>query len=256
MESAIRPGTRPATSAVSPQEAAAENEGPARHGSSQRPAAANLKGVLNVDRNTILIVDDEEDVVSALKFRLAMSGCEVLTASNGAQALEILRDKPVQLVLADFMMPELNGLELTRMVKAHPKWFETKVLLFSCNIEPQYRQRAMELGALDYLPKTDGANAIVSRVYEILEMEQPEAAVAAAGAPGYAELRSLAQSLVDVLRLAGMPEGLPSSTQYALDSALRIADDIRNLAERGAKDVPATPTRAAAPAALPPLGLD
>jgi hypothetical protein len=39
--------------------------------------------------------------------------------------------------------------------------------------------------------------------------------------------------LIDVLRLAGMPEGLPSSTQYALDSALRIADDIRNLAERG-----------------------
>jgi CheY-like chemotaxis protein len=187
-----------------------------------------------VDKNTILIVDDEEDVVSALKFRLAMSGCEVLTASNGAQALEVLREQPVNLVLADFMMPELNGLELTRMVKAHPKWFETKVLLFSCNIEPQYRQRALELGAVDYLPKTDGANAIVNRVYEILEIEQPEPAASAPSKPaGSAQLRSLAQSLIDVLRLAGMPEGLPSSTQYALDSALRIADDIRNLAERG-----------------------
>lgn len=190
-----------------------------------------------MDKNTILIVDDEEDVVSALKFRLAMSGCEVLTASNGAQALEVLRDNPVNLVLADFMMPELNGLELTRMVKAHPKWFETKVLLFSCNIEPQYRQRALELGALDYLPKTDGANAIVNRVYEILEIDQPETpASAPAKASNSAQLRSLAQSLVDVLRLAGMPEGLPSSTQYALDSALRIADDIRNLAERGARE--------------------
>ena len=135
-----------------------------------------------MERNTILIVDDEEDVVSALKFRLAMSGCEVLTAANGAQALEILREKPVNLVLADFMMPELNGLELTRMVKAHPKWFETKVLLFSCNIEPQYRQRAMELGAVDYLPKTDGANAIVNRVYEILEIDELEAAPAPAAA--------------------------------------------------------------------------
>lgn len=190
-----------------------------------------------MDKNTILIVDDEEDVVSALKFRLAMSGCEVLTASNGAQALEILRDKPVNLVLADFMMPELNGLELTRMVKAHPKWFETKVLLFSCNIEPQYRQRALELGALDYMPKTDGANAIVNRVYEILEIDQPEGAAAPpTKASNAAQLGSLAQSLIDVLRLAGMPEGLPSSTQYALDSALRIADDIRNLAERGLKE--------------------
>ena len=210
-----------------------------------------------MERNTILIVDDEEDVVSALKFRLAMSGCEVLTASNGAQALEVLREKPVNLVLADFMMPELNGLELTRMVKAHPKWFETKVLLFSCNIEPQYRQRALELGALDYLPKTDGANAIVNRVYEILEIEQPEAAAAPAGvAPSYAELRSLAQSLIDVLRLAGMPEGLPSSTQYALDSALRIADDIHNLAERGAKEAQPAPRKPAAQPARPPAGLD
>jgi CheY-like chemotaxis protein len=223
------------------------------------PEAAEGKGVSNVERNTILIVDDEEDVVSALKFRLAMSGCEVLTAANGSQALEILRDKPVNLVLADFMMPELNGLELTRMVKAHPKWFETKVLLFSCNIEPQYRQRAMELGALDYLPKTDGANAIVSRVYEILEMEEPVAAPAAApaaAAVSYAELRSLAQSLIDVLRLAGMPEGLPSSTQYALDSALRIADDIRNLADRGVNEAQGKPKRPAAQAARPPAGLD
>jgi CheY-like chemotaxis protein len=207
-----------------------------------------------VEKSTILIVDDEEDVVSALKFRLAVSGCDVLTASNGAQALEVMRQSPVDLVLADFMMPELNGLELTRMVKAHPKWFETKVLLFSCNIEPQYRQRALELGALDYLPKTDGANAIVSRVYEILGLEQAEAAAPPAGGPPSEQLRSLAQSLIDVLRLAGMPEDLPSSTQYALDSALRIADDIRSLAERGVSDLPKIARRGVALA--PPSQLD
>jgi CheY-like chemotaxis protein len=214
--------------------------------------------VLNVERNTILIVDDEEDVVSALKFRLATAGCEILTASNGAQALEILRDTPVDLVLADFMMPELNGLELTRLVKAHPKWFQTKVMLFSCNIEPQYRQRAMELGAVDYLPKTAGANAIVTRVFEILEIDQPAAGAppAAAAPTTYAELRSLAQSLIDVLRLAGMPEGLPSATQYALDSALRIADDIRVVAEGGAKEADAMPKEPAAQAVLPLAGLD
>jgi CheY-like chemotaxis protein len=207
-----------------------------------------------VGKSSILIVDDEEDVVSALKFRLAMSGCDVMTASNGAEALEVMHESPVDLVLADFMMPEVNGLELTRMVKAHPKWFETKVLLFSCNIEPQYRQRALELGALDYLPKTDGANAIVSRVYEILGLEQAEAAAPPAGGPPSEQLRSLAQSLIDVLRLAGMPEDLPSSTQYALDSALRIADDIRSLAERGVSDLPKIARRGVALA--PPSQLD
>jgi hypothetical protein len=57
------------------------------------------------------------------------------------------------------------------------------------------------------------------------------------------QLRSLAQSLVDVLRLAGMPEDLPSATQYALDSALRIADDIRNLAERSARETQGLPQK-------------
>jgi CheY-like chemotaxis protein len=201
-----------------------------------------------VEANTILIVDDEEDVVSALKFRLAKSGCDILTAANGAQALDILREKRVDLVLADFMMPELNGLELTRMVKAHPQWFETKVLLFSCNIEPQYRQRALELGAVDYLPKTDGANAIVSRVYEILDVDPSQATPPESAPPISSQLLSLSQSLIDLLRLAGMPHNLPESTQYALDSALRIADDIQRL---GGSASPKKPSSPAEPPARP-----
>ena len=122
-------------------------------------------------KSKVLIVDDEEDVVAALQFRLATAGYEVLAASNGAEALEVLKREAVDLVLADFMMPEINGLELTRLVKANPNWFETRIVLFSCNSEPEFRKRALELGALDYLPKTDGANSIVARVYEILSPE-------------------------------------------------------------------------------------
>jgi hypothetical protein len=117
----------------------------------------------------------------------------------------------------------------------------------------------MELGALDYLPKTDGANAIVNRVYEILHLEQPEAAPAApSNVSIQAQLRSLSQSLIDVLRLAGMPEGLPSSTQYALDSALRIADDIHNLADRdrSGQEVPLLPHKPAVAPRAPARQLD
>ena len=74
-------------------------------------------------RNKILIVDDENDVISALQFRLASTGYETLTAANGAEALEILRNNEIDLVLADFMMPEVNGLELTRLVKENPVWY-------------------------------------------------------------------------------------------------------------------------------------
>jgi CheY-like chemotaxis protein len=186
-----------------------------------------------VEKKSILIVDDEEDVTSALQFRLTMAGCDILTAGNGAEALEILRDRKVDLLLADFMMPEVNGLELTRLVKSHPDWFDTKVLLFSCNTDPQFRQRAMELGALDYIPKTTGANAIVKRVFEVLGLDSEPAEPAES--PSYGvfqrQLHSLAQSLVEVLQLASLPRELPETTKYALESARRVAADIRDLTQ-------------------------
>ena len=191
-------------------------------------------------KSRVLIVDDEEDVVAALQFRLASAGYEVFAASDGAEALEVLKRETVDLVLADFMMPEINGLELTRLVKANPNWFETQIVLFSCNSEPEFRNRALELGAIDYLPKTGGANSIVARVYEILgpqtkepsppaerplpepEQSLPESALGE-------QLRALSRSLADMLHLAQMEKDIPSTTQYALDSANRIAGDIARL---------------------------
>ena len=66
-----------------------------------------------MQKTKVLIVDDEQDVIAALQFRLTTAGYEVITAENGAAALEVIRDANVDLVLADFMMPEINGLELT-----------------------------------------------------------------------------------------------------------------------------------------------
>ena len=189
-------------------------------------------------KTRVLIVDDEEDAIAALQFRLDAAGYEVVTASNGAEALAVIQTSDVDLVLADFMMPEINGLELTRLVKSDPKLFEVKILLFSCNTEPEFRRRAIELGAIDYLAKTDGANSIVSRVYDVVSPEKPAAGQAdpvSAGSDREAALRfqvrALAQNLTDVLHLAQMEKDVPQSTQYAIDSANRIAEDMLNLAD-------------------------
>ena len=189
-------------------------------------------------KTRVLIVDDEEDAIAALQFRLAAAGYEVVTASNGAEALDVIQTSDVDLVLADFMMPEINGLELTRLVKSDPKLFEVKILLFSCNTEPEFRRRAIELGAIDYLAKTDGANSIVSRVYDVVSPEKPTAGqddpVSAESDREAAlrfQVRALAQNLTDVLHLAQMEKDVPRSTQYAIDSANRIAEDMLNLAD-------------------------
>jgi CheY-like chemotaxis protein len=211
-----------------------------------------------LEKTKILVVDDEPDTVSALRFRLEKAGYEILTAEHGAAALDILRAQKVDVILADFMMPEVNGLELARLVKANPNWFETRVIMYSCNTDPEFRRRALEIGALDYLPKVDGYTNIIERLAEVAaptraakarpaaQATVPEPAAGqppepAAGqlpeqAPGdpveqaYREqLRALARSLVDVLHLAGLHETLPDVTRYALGSAQRIAADIQKL---------------------------
>lgn len=182
----------------------------------------------------ILLVDDESDIVRTLQFRLQAAGYEVLTAANGAEALEMMREEPVDLILSDFMMPEMNGIELTRTIKSSPRWFGTKVMLFSCNGDPEFRQRAIELGAVDYLPKTLGATSIIERIEEQVgaaRAQQPSSGAAAAAR--HVEIGSLARSLSDILQLARSTGGLSEPGLFALDSAQRVADDIVRLAESG-----------------------
>ena len=196
--------------------------------------------------SSILLVDDEPDIVQTLGYRLQAAGYDVTTAVNGEEALEVLRRQDVDLVLADFMMPEMNGIELTRTIKSHPKWFGTKIMLFSANSDPEFRRRAIELGALDYLPKTLGANQILEKVYDEV---RPHASFAGdAGGPAQpvdsgsavqeavfkGQLRALARSLSDVLQIARRAGEVSDATAFALDSAQRLSDEILELSSAGA----------------------
>jgi CheY-like chemotaxis protein len=182
----------------------------------------------------ILLVDDESDIVRTLEFRLQAAGFEVHTAGNGAEALQMLNDEPFDLILTDFMMPEMNGIELTRTVKSNPLWFDTKIMLFSCNSDPEFRKRAIELGAVDYLPKTLGANAILDKICSQIGADAPQAERKRDSAAGRrAELASLARSLSDMLHLARSTGGVNEPALFALESAQRVADDIVRLAESG-----------------------
>ncbi len=173
------------------------------------------------EKKRILLVDDEEDVVSAFEFRLAALGYELAVARNGAEALEHLNNGKADLVLADFMMPEINGIELTRIIKSHPIWFDTQVVLISANSEPEFRRKALDLGAADYLPKTAGAKTIIERICRLapLEKEAPAAAPAVGAS-------SLARGLADMLEVAAGDPMLSGSTRLAVTSAQRLADDL------------------------------
>jgi len=182
-----------------------------------------------MQKTIVLVVDDEADMRRTMEFRLQGEGYEVLTSANGTEALETLRKGRVDLVLADFMMPEMNGIELTRTIKSHPLWFDTQVLLFSCNPEPEFRRKAIELGAVDYLSKTIGATTIVDKIREIRPPGPADDSSEAGEDDFRLQLASLSQSLVDMLQIADSTAGQPETSGRALRSAQRIADDIRKL---------------------------
>jgi DNA-binding NtrC family response regulator len=99
----------------------------------------------------VLLVDDEEEFVSALSERLTLRGIEVDSALNGEEALARLVAKDFEVVILDVMMPGLGGLEVLRQIKAtHPN---TQVILLTGHGSTREGIEGMRLGAFDYLIK-------------------------------------------------------------------------------------------------------
>jgi len=99
----------------------------------------------------VLLVDDEEEFVSALSERLMLRGIEVDSALNGEEALARLVEKEFEVVILDVMMPGLSGLEVLRQIKStHP---DTQVILLTGHGSTREGIEGMRLGAFDYLIK-------------------------------------------------------------------------------------------------------
>ena len=122
---------------------------------------------------TLLVVDDSEDNRYTLTRRLAREGyTRVVTANDGRQALELLSRQPVDLVLLDIMMPELNGYEVLERLKADERLRHLPVIMISAVDEIESVIRCVELGAEDYLPKPFNPTLLRARVGATLEKKR------------------------------------------------------------------------------------
>lgn len=102
---------------------------------------------------SILVVDDHESILEATRFILETEGYTVLTAMNGVQALQIMEQTTPDLVVADIMMPEMDGYTLYRAVRARPEWVFIPFIFLTVKKEPKEVLRAKALGVEDYIPK-------------------------------------------------------------------------------------------------------
>lgn len=111
----------------------------------------------------ILIVDDEQAILLGLKRQLTARGYEVRTATGGLQALSEIEMNPPELVVLDLMMPEVDGLQVTREVR-NRLHSEVPILVLSAREEEQQKVEALDLGADDYLTKPFGLDELLARI--------------------------------------------------------------------------------------------
>ncbi|MCM3173187.1 MULTISPECIES: response regulator transcription factor [Paenibacillus] len=117
-------------------------------------------------RSTILIVDDDEKIVSMLRRGLAFEGYEVQTASNGAEGLSKLMDKEPDIVVLDVMMPQIDGFEVCRRLREAGS--KVPVLMLTAKDEVQSRVTGLDTGADDYLVKPFALEELLARVRALL----------------------------------------------------------------------------------------
>ena len=122
---------------------------------------------------SLLVVDDNEDNRYTLTQRLKRQGyADVATASDGRQALELLRARAFDLVLLDIMMPELNGYQVLEQIKGDERLRHIPVIMISAVDEVDSVVRCIELGAVDYLPKPFNPTLLQARVGACLEKKR------------------------------------------------------------------------------------
>ncbi len=99
----------------------------------------------------VLIVDDEPDAVELLQEFLSAKGYDTLTASNGVDALRLVKTERPHLILLDVRMPKMNGLEVLRQVREIDQ--EVGVIIVTAVDEEETGRQALKLGAFDYIVK-------------------------------------------------------------------------------------------------------
>lgn len=117
---------------------------------------------------TVLVADDEPDVLDLLVYRLTHSGYEVVSAGDGEEALRLALDAGPDLAVLDVMMPKLNGFELTRRLREEERTRRMPVILLTARAQETDVASGFEAGADDYLRKPFNPDELVARVRAVL----------------------------------------------------------------------------------------
>jgi DNA-binding response OmpR family regulator len=116
----------------------------------------------------ILLVDDDTGLTQLLQLVFESRGFGVTLAYNGEEALEVLEKELPEVILLDLMMPDVNGVEVCRQVRANPRMSHIPIIVLTARIGEEIQQEAMDAGATDYLVKPIRPSDLIRRVREVV----------------------------------------------------------------------------------------
>lgn len=121
-----------------------------------------------MSKETILVVDDESDLLDFIEYNLQKEGYNVLKAENGHDALKIARKTHPDLILLDVMMPKMNGIETIRELKSDKYLCNKPVVFLTARGDEKTEIEGLELGADDFLAKPISTAKLISRIKTVL----------------------------------------------------------------------------------------
>ena len=113
---------------------------------------------------TVLVVDNEPFNLDLVQTILARGGFDVITATSGAESIDLVRQRRPDLVLMDLQLPEMDGLEAARRIIADSASGGVKVVAYSAMVMPADRERALEAGCVGFIAKPVGARELIALV--------------------------------------------------------------------------------------------
>ena len=117
---------------------------------------------------SILVADDEPNIVLSLEFILKQAGYRVRVVSDGEAALSAVGEEPPDLLVLDAMMPRRDGFDVCGTIRANPAWGAMRILMLTAKGSDAERSKGLALGADDYLSKPFSNREVVERVRQLL----------------------------------------------------------------------------------------
>ena len=125
-----------------------------------------------MSRQSVLVVEDEEDIMEVIRFNLEKEGYEVNQALSGEKALQVIENNLPSLILLDLMLPGINGLDLCRIFKQNDRTKAIPVIMLTAKSEDADIVAGLEMGAEDYITKPFSPRVLVARVRTIFRRRE------------------------------------------------------------------------------------